>query len=185
MEGRFKTNSQHVTCLLACSLAIAALAFFVNGSIPGSGKALMTTTLFTGDKYSPWYMPLLRITGPLFSFTSGAAGGIFAPALAAGACIGSTFSGWLQLSASNTNLLILSGMVVFLTGITRTPFTAAILVLEMTDRHNLIFHLMLAGMIASLVSVIIDKHSFYDHLKHQYLHDLKDEYKNGPEVQGF
>jgi len=48
-------------------------------------------------------------------------------------------------------------------------------VLEMTDRHNVIFHLMLAGMLASLVSLLIDRHSFYDHLKYQYIHDLHHE----------
>jgi H+/Cl- antiporter ClcA len=69
-------------------------------------------------------------------------------------------------------MLILSGMVGFLTGVTRSPFTSVILVLEMTDRHNVIFHLILAGMIASLVSILIDKHSFYDHLKKQYIKEL-------------
>ena len=69
-------------------------------------------------------------------------------------------------------MLILGGMVGFLTGVTRTPFTSAILVLEMTDRHNVIFHLMIAGLVASLVSMAIDKHSLYDHLKVQYMHDL-------------
>jgi H+/Cl- antiporter ClcA len=66
-------------------------------------------------------------------------------------------------------------MVGFLTGVTRSPFTSAILVLEMTDRHSVIFYLILAGMIASLVSIIIDKHSLYDHLKHQYIKELNEE----------
>jgi H+/Cl- antiporter ClcA len=125
-------------------------------------------------------MPLLRIVGPVFSFTTGASGGVFAPALSAGASIGATISGWLHLAASNTNLLVLSGMVGFLTGVTRTPFTSAILVLEMTDRHNVIFHLMLAGMVASLVAMIVDRHSFYDHLKYQYLREIVGE--NDPEL---
>ncbi|MBS1654215.1 MAG: chloride channel protein, partial [Bacteroidetes bacterium] len=99
-------------------------------------------------------------------------GGVFAPSLSAGASIGSLFSGWFHMSDVNSNLLILAGMVAFLTGVTRTPFTSAILVLEMTDRHNLIFHLMLAGMVASVVSMLIDKHSFYDHLKVQYIHEV-------------
>ena len=60
-------------------------------------------------------------------------------------------------------------MVGLLTGVTRTPFTSAILVLEMTDRHSVIFHLMLAGMVAGLASYIIDKHSFYERLKMQYI----------------
>ena len=64
-------------------------------------------------------------------------------------------------------------MVGFLTGVTRTPFTSAILVLEMTDRHNVIFFLILAGMIASLAAYIIDKHSLYDHLREEYIHDLR------------
>jgi len=71
----------------------------------------------------------------------------------------------------------LAGMVGFLTGVTRSPFTSAILVLEMTNRNNVIFHLILAGMVASLVAILIDKHSFYDHLKIQYIRDLNEEEK--------
>lgn len=183
-KASFHLTRQHILYLLACSLAIAATAFFVNERVLGSGKELMTTTLFTSAKYSAWYMPLLRTFGPVLSFTSGAAGGIFAPALSAGASIGSTLAGWMHLSAANANLLILSGMVAFLTGVTRTPFTSAILVLEMTDRHNVIFHLMLAGMVSSLVAILIDRHSFYDHLKHQYMRELIHEEVRSSEVQG-
>ncbi len=168
----FRVTRQHVLYIIGCALLIASLAFFVDVRVLGSGKELMTTALFTQDKYNSWYMPLLRIAGSIFSFTTGASGGVFAPALSAGASIGATFSGWLHLSAADTNLLVLAGMVAFLTGVTRTPFTSAILVLEMTDRHNVIFHLMLAGMMASLVAMLVDKHSFYDHLKYQYMHEL-------------
>ncbi|HLZ89576.1 MAG TPA: chloride channel protein [Puia sp.] len=171
-KAGFRFTRQHVLYVVGCALILAATAFFVDARVLGSGKELMTTSLFTGDKYTKWYMPLLRIGGPLVSFTTGASGGVFAPALSAGASVGATISGWLQLSAANTNLLVLSGMVAFLTGVTRTPFTSAILVLEMTDRHNVIFHLMLAGMISSLVAILIDRHSFYDHLKVQYLREI-------------
>jgi len=141
--------------------------------------------LFTNDKYSSWYTPLLRIAGPVLSFTAGGAGGIFAPALGAGASIGSAISGWFSLSDSSTNLVILAGMVGFLTGVTRSPFTSAILVLEMTDRHSVIFYLILAGMVASLVSLLIDKHSLYDHLKYQYIRQLNAEENEGrAEVRG-
>jgi H+/Cl- antiporter ClcA len=168
----FKFKRQHVFYIIGCALLIAGLAYFVNERVLGSGKELMTTALFTSDKYTPWYMPIIRIIGPIFSFTTGAAGGVFAPALSAGASLGSLISGWLHLTAENTNIMVLAGMVGFLTGVTRTPFTSAILVLEMTDRHNVIFHLLLAGMVASIVSMIVDRHSFYDHLKAQYVHDL-------------
>jgi len=48
--------------------------------------------------------------------------------------------------------------------------------LEMTDRHNVIFHLMLAGMLASLAAMVIDRHSFYDRLKYQYLREIVGEH---------
>ncbi|MES1159554.1 MAG: chloride channel protein [Bacteroidota bacterium] len=180
-KARFRFTRQHIFYLMSCALIIASLAFFIDTRALGSGKDLMTRALFTHDKYLAWYVPLLRMAGPLFSFTTGAAGGIFAPALSAGASLGAMLSGWMHLSDTDTNLLILSGMVGFLTGVTRTPFTSAILVLEMTDRHNVIFHLMLAGMTSSLVALLIDRHSFYDHLKVQYMHELTRE-EEKPEI---
>ncbi|TSD66534.1 chloride channel protein [Inquilinus sp. KBS0705] len=173
-KAKFNFTYQHAMYVGACAFLMAGMAYFINMGVLGSGKDLMVQTLFSPFKYSTWFMPILRITGPLVSFTTGAAGGIFAPALAAGASVGSVVSGWFHLSGANTNLLILAGMVGFLTGVTRSPFTSVILVLEMTDRHSVIFHLILAGMIASLVSIIIDKHSLYDHLKHQYIEEVED-----------
>lgn len=171
-KASFRFVRQHVLYVAGCALLLATLAVFVDERVLGSGKELMTTSLFSADKYHGWYMPVLRFVGPLISFTTGAAGGVFAPALSAGASVGATLSGWLHLSPTDTNLVVLAGMVSFLTGVTRTPFTSAILVLEMTDRHNVIFHLMLAGMVASLVAMIVDKHSFYDHLKYQYVREI-------------
>jgi len=171
-KAKFKTAGNHVLFVVVCSLIMAFLAFFVDKEVLGSGKDIMQTTLFTTHKYVHWYTPLLRIGGPLASFTTGAAGGIFAPALGAGASVGSLVASWFKVSDIDTNMLILSGMVGFLTGVTRSPFTSVILVLEMTDRHNVIFHLILAGMVASLVAVLVDKHSLYDHLKVQYVKEL-------------
>lgn len=176
-KKKFKFKYQHLAYVAGCALILAMLAMFIDERVFGSGKEVMASTLFTNDpaaKHVAWYLPILRIIGPIVSFTTGAAGGVFAPALGAGASIGSVVSGWLHLSSTDTNLLILAGMVGFLTGITRSPFTSAILVLEMTDRHNVIFHLMLAGMVASVVSILVDKHSFYDRLKEQYIDELTD-----------
>lgn len=168
----FKKEIHQYIYVIVCGLIIASLAFFVNERAFGSGKEIMTTTLFTTDKYVAWYIPFLRIAGQVLSFTTGSAGGVFAPSLSAGASIGSLFASWFHCSLTDTNLLILCGMVAFLTGVTRTPFTSAILVLEMTDRHNVIFELMLAGMVAGIVSVLVEKHSFYEHLKYEYMHEL-------------
>jgi H+/Cl- antiporter ClcA len=168
----FQSNFKHIIYLIITASILALLAVYINFNAFGSGKDFMAHILFTNQKYTPWDVSLLRIIGPLLSFTSGAAGGIFSPSLSAGAGLGSMIAGWFHLSDTNSNLLVLSGMVGFLTGVTRTPFTSAILVLEMTDRHNVIFFLILAGMIASLAALLIDKHSLYDHLRVEYMRDL-------------
>lgn len=170
-KKRLNKRYQQAAFALICGLVVALMAFITSPGLIGSGKGIMTTVLFTSEKYLPWYAPLVRIFGSIISYSVGAAGGVFAPALASGASIGSVLSSWMHLSDSNTNLLVLTGMVGFLTGITRTPFTSSILVLEMTDRHNLIFYLMLAGMVAGIAAVVVDRHSFYDRLKMQYLQE--------------
>ncbi|MBH1959644.1 MAG: chloride channel protein [Flavobacteriia bacterium] len=176
-KKRLKTDRSHIIFLVISALIIASLAYFVNREILGSGKEIMERTLFTDDKHEEWYMPIFRMIGPALSFTSGGAGGIFAPALSAGASVGSVISGWINLTPNETNVVILGGMVAFLTGITRAPFTSAIIVLEMTDRHSLIFHLMLAGMVSSLISLMVSRRSLYDALKISYLEELRGEKK--------
>ncbi len=138
----------------------------------------MEHSLFTSDKHQKWYMPLLKMIGSTLSFTSGGSGGIFAPALSIGAGIGSVFSSFANFTPEETNVIILAGMVAFLTGITRAPFTSAILVLEMTDRHSLIFHLMLAGMASSIASMLISRHSLYDLLKMGFMDKLNKEVRS-------
>jgi H+/Cl- antiporter ClcA len=171
----FRHTYQHLLYVIVCAFVIVSIACFLNEGVLGSGKSLMTHVLFTNEKYSSLSTSVFRIIGPIFCFTTGGAGGIFAPSLSAGAGIGSLLSDWFHLLPQDANVLILAGMAAFLTGVTRTPFTSAILVLEMTDRHNVIFHLMMAAMIASIVSLLIDRHSFYDRLKVEYIQRLHQE----------
>jgi len=182
---RWKTsfNSlQSLVFVILAGLVIASIAFFINDQVLGSGKELMNHVLFTQDKNASWHTALLRVVGPIICFNTGAAGGIFAPSLAAGASIGSVFSQVFHYVDSNANILILCGMVGFLTGVTRTPFTSAILVLEMTDRHSVIFHLMLAALISHIAALLVDKHSFYEQLKKGYIEQEMKESDHQQEV---
>jgi hypothetical protein len=42
----------------------------------------------------------------------------------------------------------------------------------MTDRHSVIFHLLLAALISNLAALIVDKHSFYEQLKKNYVEEV-------------
>jgi H+/Cl- antiporter ClcA len=165
---------QKLFFLLGVAFFMATMGAFVSVSALGPGKEIMNDLLFTHKKSTEWYLPIVRFLGPLLSFTAGGAGGIFAPSLAAGATIGGALSFWMGFVDANANLMILTGMVGFLTGITRSPFTSAILVLEMTDRHSVIFHLMLAAMVSNLTSMVVDRKSLYEQLKDEYMEEAKD-----------
>ncbi len=171
----FKWQSYLYLAVVAILIVLAAL--FIDPVILGSGKETMNSLLFQAEKHPAWTEPVLRFIGPILSFTVGSAGGIFAPALSSGAAIAAWLSQWFNLTNGETNLLILTGMIAFLTGITRTPFTAAILVLEMTDRHSVIFYLLAAGIIANSAAGIVSRHSFYEYLKVQYMREAKKEEK--------
>ncbi|HTC19443.1 MAG TPA: chloride channel protein [bacterium] len=164
-RDRLKTKVQCGILALVCGLAMAALALF-NPHTSGSGLEIINALLFKGEK-SEWYLPFLRAAGSLVFYVSGAAGGIFAPALAAGACTGSVLASWFH--SDSANLLILSGMVGFLTGVTRTPFTAFVLVVEMTDHHAAIFPIMLSALAAELVARRLDKESFYEWARKRFM----------------
>ena len=173
MKWRKSLSKWKSVLFVVCSgLLIAFLAYFFNDEVLGSGKDLMNTTLFTDAKSVSWHTVAMRTMGPVIAFNTGGAGGVFAPALAGGASVGAYISGLFHFMGANANILILCGMVGFLTGVTRTPFTSAILVLEMTDRHSVIFHLMIAALISNIAAIVIDKHSFYDQLKKGYVQDV-------------
>lgn len=163
--------------LIVSALIIVSIGKWFSETILGSGKSLMSDLLFAKDKSLPWYAPVFRGIGPLLSFTSGGSGGVFAPSLSAGAAWGGFLSGLFHLSSDNANLLILCGMVGYLTGMTGTPLTSAVLVLEMTDRSNIIIPLILAGLMAAMSANLIDRKSFYEHMKDIFLVRLDREEK--------
>lgn len=151
---------------IACGLLFAGL-FYVTGPVSlGSGKHVLLTLLFAKEP-AQWYAPFSRFAGNLLAYGTGAAGGVFAPALATGATLGSLFSN--LASQIDANVLILIGMIAFLTGVTRTPFTSFVLVLEMTDRHSVIFPMMIGAMSAHAAASLVDPESLYEKVMRSYL----------------
>lgn len=167
--ARVKKQLKQVSIVLLSGIIMAAIIYFLGKETMGSGKEIMDRTLFTSDKEVEWYMPFARIAGLITSFSFGGAGGVFAPSLSAGASMGAVVAGFLDLAGGNANILILVGMTTFLTGITRAPFTASIIIFEMTDRHSVIFYLLLGALIANLIARYVNKQPFYDQLREQYV----------------
>ena len=155
--------------VLVMAFLFAGLVVCFGHNTTGSGDHLLEHYLFAADPAPHWKDAVGRVFGSVITMGAGGAGGVFAPALSSGAAIGGLFGTWFGEDRGELNMMILGGMCAFLTGVTRSPFTSAILVLEMTDRHSVIFQLMYASMIASVVSHAIDKRSYYDRMKNRLL----------------
>jgi H+/Cl- antiporter ClcA len=164
-----KNTKQQIAFVGALGLLFALIIYFTGPESGGSGKDIMNRLLFSADKTTQWYEFPARFLGPVLSYHSGGSGGIFATSLSAGAALGAGLAKLIGVAPENYNLVMLVCMVGYLTGVTRSPFTSAILVLEMTDRHSAIFYLLLAAMTANLIGYYVDRKSFYEHLKEQFL----------------
>ncbi len=143
-----------------------ALAQYLSTNILGAGKPQILEILFKNSNVT-LTQSILRFIGPLMMALAGTAGGLFAPSLASGVVI-ATYIGQLAYLDSS-NLLALSGMISFLTGFMRIPFTAFILIMEMTDRQTALVPMMIAALIAHGVSKVVTPESFYDFAKEKLL----------------
>ncbi len=169
LRKSFKSAFAQGGFVFACAMAFATCTWYFGPAALGSGKSIMEAYLFD-PVIDPGVKEIgARIFGSLFSFSAGGAGGIFAPSLSSGAVIGGWIGKFFDPTREEHNLLILAGMTAFLTGVSRSPFTSAILVLEMTDRHSVIFQLMYAASFGYLIAMAIDRKSFYERMKMELL----------------
>ncbi len=165
-------KSEQALFVVVCAFLFAGCFHFLGGHSLGSGNVLLQEYLFAEEVDATLSNVGARLLAPLFSISAGGAGGIFAPSLATGAAIGGYIAEWFNPTRGQFNMLVLAGMTAFLSGVTRSPFTSAILVLEMTDRHSAIFQLMYSAMIGYLIAFTVDRKSYYERMKERLLKAL-------------
>lgn len=98
---------------------------------------------------------------------SGGFGGMFAPSLFMGACIGFLFATGANYFLGmnlDTTTYILVGMGTMLGGINTIPITAILMIFEMTQEYSFMLPLMLAVIVSTIISRLVQKKSF--HLRH-------------------
>ena len=102
----------------------------------------------------------------LLAYSSGAPGGLFAPALVLGSALGflvGTFEVAL-IGSESPYTFALAGMGAFFTAVVRVPVTAIVIVFEMTADFNLVLPLMISTAIAYIVAESVARGSLYEHL---------------------
>ena len=99
----------------------------------------------------------MKLVATVFSYSSGGAGGIFAPALFMGAMVGGAF-GSLDTTlfghplGSSIGAFALVGMGAVFSATIRAPMTSILIIVEMTSGYSLILPLMIANMSAYVIA---------------------------------
>lgn len=138
---------------LTGTIAVIAMLWLKHDGITGGGYHTLGLTL-TGSLPVKVMMGLcvLKIAATVCSYSSGGAGGIFAPALFIGGTLGGVV-GYIDVavfhhSTDAIGAFALVGMGAVFAGIIRAPMTSVLIIFEMTGGYGLILPLMIANMSA-------------------------------------
>ncbi|HUT97038.1 MAG TPA: chloride channel protein [Dehalococcoidales bacterium] len=108
---------------------------------------------------------LLKITATSLTLGSGGSGGIFAPSLFIGAMLGGALGSVAHLLfpayIAPSGAYALVGMAAVFAGATRAPFTAIIMLFEMTRNYSIILPLMIAVVISVVISKVLNRETIY------------------------
>jgi CIC family chloride channel protein len=139
--------------LVTGALALAALRLLGQRGVAGVGYDTLSLALAGRLALLALVgLAVLKLVATAFSYGSGGAGGIFAPALFIGGMLGGAV-GHLDVAVlghahAQVAAFALVGMGAVLAGIVRAPITSVLIIFEMTDGYALILPLMIANMTA-------------------------------------
>ncbi len=138
-------------------LAVGALALLNTGGVTGGGYGVLKESL-TGQLSVKVMLVLcvVKIVATVFSYSSGGAGGIFAPSLFIGAMLGGAFGSLdrtlFEHPDATVGAFALVGMGAVFSGTIRAPMTSVLIIVEMTSGYGLILPLMIANMSAYILA---------------------------------
>lgn len=140
-------------------LILAVLGLMTAGSVYGTGYGV-AADLLAGKEAPAAGFGLAKIAATVASYWAGIPGGIFTPALTAGAGIGQHI--W-QIAGESVDqrVLVLISMAAFLAAATQAPLTASVVVMEMTGSQPMLFWLLVCSLLASMVSRQFCPQPFY------------------------
>lgn len=159
-------RSHPVVFAAACGIVLAILGVLSGHHTYGTGYDEVRDILAHGDADYLGY-GVFKFLATLVSYLSGIPGGIFAPSLAAGAGMGASLSHLISFVPTST--VIVLGMVAYFSGVTQAPLTSFIIVMEMTNNHDLVLPLMATALIAHGVSRIVCHEPLYKALAERFV----------------
>ncbi len=109
---------------------------------------------------------VLQFVLTIVAYSSGAPGGLFAPSLTMGACLGLLVAFVEQQFCGSANAVAFAivGMGAVFCAVARVPMTAVVIIFEMTTDFNVVLPLMICSVVSYLVAEKLDPGSIYDQL---------------------
>jgi CIC family chloride channel protein len=132
-------------------LAVGTLYWFQADGVTGGGYSTLSSALSASLPLKVMIvLCLAKLAATVFSYSSGGAGGIFAPALFVGGMLGGSV-GFLDVnllghSNDQVGAFALVGMGAVFAGVIRAPITSVLIIFEMTGSYGLILPLMISNM---------------------------------------
>ncbi|MGA9421007.1 MAG: chloride channel protein [Rhodanobacteraceae bacterium] len=144
-------NRAPIRFAFACGMALAVIGVATGSVVYGTGyseaQGLIHSTRGAAASFG-----LAKLAANILSQWAGIPGGIFSPALAVGAGMGHTLAG--LLTSAPAAAVVLLGMAAFLSGVTQTPITAAVISLELTANHSMVIPIMAVCLLARAISTL-------------------------------
>lgn len=159
-------QTQPVRFAAFCGLLTGLIGVASGGLTYGTGYAESKAAL-EGSAALPMAFMLMKMAVIWLAFVSRIPGGVFAPALAVGAGLGSDIA--MLLPGEPDPAILVLGMVAFLAAMTQTPITSFVIVMEMTANHQMLLPLMATAVVAHGVSRSVAPVPLYHALAYPWL----------------
>ena len=161
--------------ILIIILLTYLLGFFCTDLLTGGERFLIQQSsplAYTGIVYLTIIIFIKIFYTPL-CYATGFPGGIFLPLLVCGGLLGKWFSLILiqigLLNAAHTGFFMVIGMSALFSVVVRSPITGIILILEMTQKFNILFPMIIVVSLSYFFSQIVNVKPIYDMLYQRLL----------------
>jgi CIC family chloride channel protein len=169
---------------ITVGLIIAIIGMFFPNLI-GGGYDIITKGV--GNSFTLSFLLFLfiaRLLLSIFSYSTGAPGGIFLPMLTLGVIFGMFFGTIMQQFfpdlISHPGIYAIAGMAGIFSATVRAPLTGLVLAIEMTSNYELILPLIVTTVIASVFTALLGNEPIYTTLLKRTLENTKqEEYTKG------
>lgn len=165
-EFRFNQLKGRAYLFLFIVVVVVGICSHIDPRVLGSGTQSineMMLGLFDSDQILLLFV--LKFFLAAMAYSTGLSGGLFMPVLFMGAVGGYAFGESLQffgVEGISSGSFAILGMTSFLVAVIRIPFTAFIMLFEMTRDYDFILPLMLASAGAYLSSILMSRGSVYE-----------------------